>query len=100
MRNYIQEVRWYIYTLLKGQVYTHVIVILNHNNAQVSTVTVYPPSKASSCEPNNGSKNKGKKIDYIFILSVLKGSYLFSPLKIFIFTVLKPFYLFYYISLH
>ena len=35
---------------------------------QVSAVTVHPPSKASSCEPSNGSKNAEvkKKIDHIY----------------------------------
>jgi hypothetical protein len=57
VRNYIREVRWYIYTSLRGQVCAHVIAILSHNNAQVSAVTVHPPSKASSYELSNGSKN-------------------------------------------
>jgi hypothetical protein len=40
VRNYVQEVRWYIYTWLRGQVCAHVIATLSHNNAQVSAVTV------------------------------------------------------------
>jgi hypothetical protein len=92
-------VRWYIYTSLRGQVCACVIATLSHNNVQVSAVTVHPFFKASSCELSNGSKNKGKKIDYILILPVLKGFCLSSPLKVFVFTVLKPSYLFYYIPL-
>jgi hypothetical protein len=55
--------------LLRGQIYTHIIATLSYNNArQVSAITVYPPSKASSCELNNRNKNMEveKKIDYIY----------------------------------
>src|SRR5271170_1575819 len=57
VRNYVWEVRWYIYTSLRGQVCARVIATPSHNNAQVSAVTVHPPSKASSCELSNGSRN-------------------------------------------
>jgi len=57
VRNYVWEVRWYIYTSLRGQVCARVIATLSHNNVQVSAVTVHPPSKASSCELSNGSRN-------------------------------------------
>jgi hypothetical protein len=40
MRSYIREVRWYIYTSLRGQVYACVIATPSHNNAQVSAVTI------------------------------------------------------------
>jgi hypothetical protein len=40
VRNYVREVRWYIYTSLRGQVCAHVIVTPSHNNAQVSAVTL------------------------------------------------------------
>jgi hypothetical protein len=59
----------YIYISLRGQVYVHVIVILNYNNiCRVSAVIVYPPFKASSCKLNNSNRNTEveKKIDYIY----------------------------------
>src|SRR5271156_5053799 len=48
VRNYVREVRWYIYTSLRGQVCAHVIATLSHNNAQVSAVTT--TLKAASSE--------------------------------------------------
>jgi hypothetical protein len=97
---YTDKVR-YIYISLRGQVYAYIYIYSQDIIIyKVSTVIVYPPFKASSCKLNNSNKNTREKIDYIFILLVLKGFYPFSPLKVLIFIVLRPFYLFYYIPFH